>query len=196
MRGLFLRIPIDFDMSKLEADGLMKMRIWSFMRRLKGWNQAESGLTWGRDSDDPFRVRYQFDRRMDSEFRPEIRLFYSIEDMQEEISYFIYLDETPCHLGGVRYWFLCPLSRGQKACGRRVGVLYFNGKYFGCRHCLRLTYMSKSINYSANGSIRALDLVLRTQDLEGRIKRRTWRGKDTRQMRRLKGLYKRIGFSQ
>ena len=34
--------------------------------------------------------------------------------------YPVYLDTTPCHMGGERHWFLCP-ARG---CGRRVAILY------------------------------------------------------------------------
>lgn len=43
--------------------------------------------------------------------------------------------EQPCHLGGVRRWFVCP------RCGQRVGTLYI-GSDVGCRHCMRLTYWS------------------------------------------------------
>jgi len=45
---------------------------------------------------------------------------------------------TVPHLGGVRYWFVCPY------CDRRVGTLYrprFAG-YFKCRYCYNLTYKS------------------------------------------------------
>ena len=37
-------------------------------------------------------------------------------------------------------WFVCPLV----GCGRRVGKLYLppGGRYYGCRHCYRLTYES------------------------------------------------------
>lgn len=59
------------------------------------------------------------------------------EDWQDE-SYPVYLDWTPCHLGGQRPWFLCP-ARG---CGRRVAILY-GGAIFACRHCYRLAYPSQ-----------------------------------------------------
>lgn len=52
--------------------------------------------------------------------------------------YPVYLDTTPCHMGGVRHWFLCP-ARG---CGRRVAILY-GGAIFACRHCYRLAYTSQ-----------------------------------------------------
>jgi len=58
-------------------------------------------------------------------------------DWKDE-SYPVYLDWTPCHLGGQRPWFLCP-ARG---CGRRVAILY-GGAIFACRHCYRLAYLSQ-----------------------------------------------------
>ena len=59
------------------------------------------------------------------------------EECQDE-SYPVYLDWTPCHLGGERPWFLCP-ARG---CGRRVAILY-GGSIFACRHCYQLAYLSQ-----------------------------------------------------
>lgn len=59
------------------------------------------------------------------------------EDWQDK-SYPVYLDTTPCHMGGERHWFLCP-ARG---CGRRVAILY-GGAIFACRHCYRLAYPSQ-----------------------------------------------------
>ena len=45
---------------------------------------------------------------------------------------------TKCHLGGVRYWFLCP------SCSKRVGKLYapLSADEFKCRYCHNLTYKS------------------------------------------------------
>jgi hypothetical protein len=53
-------------------------------------------------------------------------------------SYPVYLDVTPCHMGGERHWFLCPA----RECGRRVAILY-GGKVFACRHCHQLAYPSQ-----------------------------------------------------
>ncbi len=50
----------------------------------------------------------------------------------------IQLTSTPCHLGGVRKWFLCP------HCRRRVGVLAFGQAGFSCRHCYQLPYSSQA----------------------------------------------------
>lgn len=67
---------------------------------------------------------------------------------KNELDYQILLDRTACHYGGVRWWFICPLSVNGRFCGRRVGKLYFapKGLYFGCRHCYDLTYKSSQEN--------------------------------------------------
>lgn len=69
-----------------------------------------------------------------------MRLNYTYADT-DILNYEIRLVSTPCHYGGVRWWFICPILRNGAYCGRRVGVLYF-GKYAGCRHCYELTYES------------------------------------------------------
>ena len=58
-------------------------------------------------------------------------------DWQDQ-NYPVYLDKTPCHLGGERHWFRCP-ARG---CGQRVAILY-GGAVFACRNCHRLVYPSQ-----------------------------------------------------
>jgi hypothetical protein len=70
-----------------------------------------------------------------------MRLVYTYTGT-EEMDYGVDLVSTPCRLGGVRWWFICPLVRNGASCGRRVGVLYLVGKYAGCRHCYDLTYQS------------------------------------------------------
>lgn len=46
----------------------------------------------------------------------------------------VYLERTPCHLGGARCWWICPI------CRRRVAILYGPGKHYACRHCYKLVY--------------------------------------------------------
>lgn len=66
---------------------------------------------------------------------------------EEEISYEVKLTSTPCVYGGKRWWFICPLAKNNILCNRRVAKLYKGEKYFGCRHCLNLTYYSKKIDW-------------------------------------------------
>lgn len=69
-------------------------------------------------------------------------LQYQMGQPAERFDYPVRLVTTGCHLGGVRWWFLCPLSVVGIGCGRRVRKLYLCGKYFGCRHCHNLAYRS------------------------------------------------------
>ena len=62
----------------------------------------------------------------------------------ESADYTVRLTTTRPYLGGLRWWFICPLIVNGEACNRRVAKLYLPGsaRYFGCRHCHRLTYES------------------------------------------------------
>lgn len=57
----------------------------------------------------------------------------------EQHHYAVPLATTPCHLGGRRFWFRCPLTH----CGRRTAMLYLGGSYFACRRCCNLVYQSQ-----------------------------------------------------
>ena len=53
-------------------------------------------------------------------------------------THWLYLTQTPCHLGGHRRWFICP------SCQNRMGVLYLRNRRFGCRTCQKISYQSQS----------------------------------------------------
>ena len=80
--------------------------------------------------------------------RAYVRLSYAFvwtaTGKEESHDYPVALTATRPKFGGVRWWFVCPLTVNGKACGRRVGKLYLppEGRYFGCRHCYDLTYAS------------------------------------------------------
>ena len=111
---------------------------------------------------------------------------------ETEYDYKVQLATTPCHFGGIRYWFTCPLSVNGVYCGRRVAKLYCapGRNYYGCRQCYDLSYESR--NETRSGMFGAYGGVLRTErqieDLRGQIKRWTWRGRPTRKVRRLDEL--------
>lgn len=72
----------------------------------------------------------------------QVRLSYSWQKNSGEsgrLDYPVRLQTTPCHYGGVRYWFTCP----EVGCGKRVAKLYLGDKYFACRHCYGLAYSSQ-----------------------------------------------------
>lgn len=125
-----------------------------------------------------------------------VRVNYTITnrwtDEKSDYEYKISLTTTPCHFGGVRYWFICPLSRNGIYCGRRVGTLYLasGGNYFGCRHCYDLSYESR--NESRLGRFGQWGYILKAdrqcEELYKSIKRWTWRGRPTRKARKLQAL--------
>ena len=76
--------------------------------------------------------------------RPWVRLYYTLTQSQQRLDYRVILQTTRPHFGGLRWWFVCPLSVQGQACRHRVAKLYLppGGHYFGCRHCYDLTYTS------------------------------------------------------
>jgi hypothetical protein len=60
--------------------------------------------------------------------------------------------------GRLRWWFVCPLLVRGEACNRRVAKLYLppSSRYFGCRHCYRLTYTSCQESHKYDGVYRRL----------------------------------------
>lgn len=103
-------------------------------------------------------------------------------DGKEDLDYKVKLTTTPCNYGGVRYWFVCPLIKNGEYCGKRVGVLYGIGKYFGCRHCGNLAYASQFRGGNFRGGSVCLPDLERA---EKEIKRYYYNGKETRKYRRL-----------
>lgn len=92
------------------------------------------------------------------------------------------LTTTPCNYGGVRYWFICPLTKNGIYCGRRVGVIYSIGKWFGCRKCGNIAYASQMKGGKFRGSnVTAPDI----EKLEGEIRRYYYKGEPTRKHKRL-----------
>lgn len=53
-------------------------------------------------------------------------------------THWLYLTQTPCHLGGHRRWFIC------STCQNRMAVLYLRKNRFGCRTCQKISYQSQS----------------------------------------------------
>ncbi len=130
---------------------------------------------------------------------PYVKLNYTFTDHDSgektDYDYKIQLTTTPCHYGGVRYWFICPLVRNGLPCGRRVGTLFLSSgcKYFGCRHCYDLSYESR--NECRLGRFGQMGYVLKAdrqiEELREKIKRWTWRGRPTRKVKKLNALEQR-----
>ncbi len=62
---------------------------------------------------------------------------------QAQTAYEIPIEKIPCHYGGFRPYFRCPL------CERRSRMLYFDGKsLLLCRKCLNLSYETQQLRTS------------------------------------------------
>lgn len=124
------------------------------------------------------RIGYEV-RTLDME-RPFVRLSYSwtVGENKGTVDYPVSLAPTRPRFGGLRWWFLCPLTRTGWPCNRRVGKLYLPPAphYFGCRHCHRLTYTSCQESHKHDGLYRFMarnmdwdfDTVKRAMDSIGR----------------------------
>ncbi|HYQ83126.1 MAG TPA: hypothetical protein VEP28_03795, partial [Rubrobacter sp.] len=79
--------------------------------------------------------------------KPLLGLSYTVKDRQgleHRVEEVLRLQTTRPNFGGLRWWFSCPRMLDGEECGRRVGKHYRppGGRYFACRHCLELTYVS------------------------------------------------------
>jgi len=178
------------DNFQLEADYLRKLRI-SFLKKEGYLNSPKTGvIEWRKDEEvSSVGIESHID-----EYHPYIRLLYTQTDNEgkkKAFDYKVFLNRTPCSYGGYRYWFLCPLSRSGMMCGKRSGVLYKAGDYFGCRHCYNLTYWSRkhNINYSLNYWFRSKKAMEKVYQLEQELKREEYAGKTTKKRRMLNRLY-------
>jgi hypothetical protein len=137
------------DVRHLQRDGLLERR-WSFNVK---WTRN------GRPTGD-INIRPESDR--------VILLYRTRErDGGEEWTHHEYpvmLERTPCHYGGERVWFRCPVIR----CGKRVASLY-GGAIFACRHCRRLAYESQRESVSDRADRKAWKIRERCKDDFGNL---------------------------
>ena len=88
--------------------------------------------------------------------KPLLGLSYTVKDRQgleHRVEEVVRLQTTRPTFGGVRWWFSCPRVVGGRECGRRVGKLHRppGGRYFACRRCLDLTYVSCQRSHRYDG---------------------------------------------
>ena len=104
--------------------------------------QGSGILTWTRTSTGEVISRAGYE--VDTVHGSWLRLRYTRTAANDDVDYRIPLTSTPTPWNALRWWFICPLSVDGRHCGRRVGKLYLppNGRFYGCRHCYRLTYTS------------------------------------------------------
>ncbi len=184
-------------MSKQEADWCKKIEIWWLLRDMKdGTTYRSKTISWG-DNGDRGRISCYINLYEDDSY---VRFVYTQTDNysqeKKDFDYKVPLEKTPCHFGGSRYWFRCSLYKSGVYCGRRVGVLYKDGDWFGCRHCYELTYSSRNANrgYINYPLFRTLELEMKAEKLHEKTKRYTYRGKLTKNRQKLERIYGEMGI--
>lgn len=178
-------------MSKSESDWCKKIEIWWLLRDIKEHSgYKNSKISWGENGS---RGNISVIVSMLNEEK-YARFIYTQTDNstgeKKDFDYRIPIVETPCHFGGTRYWFKCILYKNGQYCGRRVGVLYKDGDWFGCRHCYELTYISRKVNkrYHLYPLFRTIELETKIEKLSEKAKRYTYRGKPTKKREKIERL--------
>jgi hypothetical protein len=126
--------------------------------------------------------------------QPYIRIWYTSSDTYDGVTknfdYNVLLSSTPCHFGGIRWWFICPIYINGIACGRRVRKLYKLKDYFACRECHNLCYSIQNENHrwEMNGLLKTFRYSLRSNTLMDEISIYIYNGKITRKMQRFISL--------
>ena len=122
-----------------------------------------------------------------------VELDYKTKSYDEDwrpIKYKIPLERVPCHFGGFRWYFRCPLSSNGQYCGRRVAILYKVSDYFGCRHCANLTYDSCNESKRFRGfPWKSVSDCWKGDEYYKKLKRTHYRGLPTRKFRRCLKLW-------
>jgi hypothetical protein len=178
-------------MSKSEADWCKKIEIWWLLRDIKekgGYKYTT--VSWG-ENGSRGNISVQVSVWDEEKYA---RFIYTQTDNstgeKKDFDYKVPIVETPCHLGGTRYWFKCSLYKSGQYCGRRVGVLYKDGDWFGCRHCYNLTYSSRKANkkYRYYPMFRVIELDAKIEKAYEKAKRYTYRGKLTKKRQKIEKL--------
>lgn len=153
---------------------LADLRRWGDLR--PGSMEAKT-LTWS-NLFTSYEIAYFIER--DSDEVHGIWIFTPADDQVYKQG--IHFVQTPCHLGGVRQWFLCP------ECNGRCRIIYLapGRAQWECRECAQLTYRSRQRSglkhYERTERIvNTLEQLLR--DLDSRSPRR-----QSRALRRLKEM--------
>lgn len=153
----------------------------------KDYSHMAGSISWSYGGEEKSSIRFTIQRNNwgTPEVSTSITLKYNHTDYwtqkKSDMDYNITLVTTPCNLGGVRYWFICPLTKSGRYCGRRVGVIYGIGKWFGCRHCGEIAYQAQFEGGNFRiGSVTEPDV----EKAYDEIKRFYYKGKPTRRYKR------------
>jgi len=182
---------------KTEADYLKKIEIWWLKKYgyLQGYKYG--GMKWTHPSGKENSVSFAVSTTEESD--SYIQFIYIQTDNstreKKDFDYKVRLTTTPCNLGSKRFWFICPLVKNGVPCNKRIGVLYKDGDYFGCRHCYNLSYESRNLSpfQKPFGKIVSFPEL---EEMEKAVKTKFYKGKLTKRYDRFLKIQEkqRVGF--
>lgn len=176
-------------MPKREADYLKRINSQTVCKKMEQFGCVKSLIiSWG-DNGELGKINATV--KITEPHNNYLQLNYFVEN--REFNYKVKIVTTTCNYGGVRYWFICPLAKNQIKCENRVGTLYDNGDYFGCRECCELTYKSRKKTRNSQVSFLAnyFDIGDELYKIKNSGKRFSYGGKPTKTRRKLENLYRR-----
>lgn len=152
----------------------------------KDYSQMSGGIRWSYNRNEGSSIGFTVHR--DNWGKPDERTYVQLKYIHTDswsgeksnMDFNVKLATSPCNLGGKRYWFVCPLTKNGKYCGRRVGVIYSISKWFGCRHCGEIAYQSQFEGGKFRVGITEPDVEKAYEE----VKREYYNGKPTRKYRR------------
>lgn len=112
---------------KAEHVARVDIRVWH--KRGLLWDGGRNTWSWSRGDERAGSITFSVSEHA-------INLIYSINGNDE--SQRIARASTPCHYGGYRPWFCCPV------CQRKTALLYLRSGRFACRGCQRVSYSTQS----------------------------------------------------
>jgi hypothetical protein len=126
--------------------------------------------------------------KVGDEGKPLLGLSYTVKDRQgleHRVEEVLRLQTTRPTFGGVRWWFSCPRVVDGRECCRRVGKLYRppGGRYFACRRCLDLTYVSCQKSHRYDGLFALMAGEASGESFEAVKRAFSYRAKEARRRR-------------
>ena len=170
----------------------------SFLRKhhdfQSGRNCYDRRLTWYRNDSETGRISYDL---VFNDGYPEMIFDYKVRGWNEndwtDMKYSVRLDSVPCHIGGRRFYFLCPYLKNNQfnqVCGKRVAVLYSQNRYFCCRECANLTYEACQTSKRMRGyPWKVLTDSWKADKIYQSLKRTHYRGRLTKKYRKCLELW-------
>lgn len=130
---------------KRTVEACLKLDGYRVLSDLRDISFGYSTVTWSRNDE-------KFSSISIRKSEDKVRLEF-IHNKTEEIKQDVSLTRTAQPHGGYRNWFLCPY------CQRRIAKLYC-GKYFACRKCHDLTYVSCNESHKFDNLFRQMGAKL------------------------------------